>query len=101
MSSDLDLVLNLVNGGFQGSYDILWILRPEDGSPGHDDVAPLGNGIKRQTELIPGVFIRVNLPASAQAPIVLGPTPPSTSISFSGNRARSSDTFGTHLSRNF
>jgi hypothetical protein len=40
-------------------------------------------------------------PASAQVPIVLGPTPPSTSISLLGNRARSSATFGTQRSKNF
>lgn len=41
------------------------------------------------------------LPASAQTSIVLGPTPPSTSMSLSGKRALSSATFETHLSKNF
>lgn len=45
------------------------------------------------------IFERV--PASAQTPIVWGPTPPSTSISLSGNRDLSSETFGTHRSKNF
>ena len=40
-------------------------------------------------------------PASAQTPIVLGPTPPSTSMSLSGNRARNSATLGTQRSINF
>lgn len=44
---------------------------------------------------------RTLLPASAQTPMVLGPTPPSTSMSLSGNRARSSATLETHRSRNF
>lgn len=36
-------VLDLVNGGLKGSDNILWILRPKDGSSGHNNVAPLGN----------------------------------------------------------
>ena len=47
------------------------------------------------------VFQEACIPASVQTPTVLGPTPPSTSISLSGKRARSSATFGTHRSINF
>ena len=49
----------------------------------------------------PRAMRRVLAPASAHFPTVAGPTPPSTSMSLSGNRARSSATFGTQRSMNF
>jgi len=35
-----DLALSLINGGFEGGYDILRIFRPEDGRSGHNDITP-------------------------------------------------------------
>lgn len=75
-----------------------WVV--EDSSSGDDNVAACrGSSVSEQTFIM--AFVRRTAPAWAQTSIVFGPTPPSTSMSFSGNRARSSATLHTHRSKNF
>lgn len=50
---------------------------------------------------IVGAKTQIGIPAWAQTSTVLGLTPPSTSMSLSGKRARSSATLGTQRSINF
>lgn len=93
------LCLGCVDSVFQALNDLGRVLRSENGCACNYDIA----SCVAQTliTIILQKIIEKDRPASAQTPIVLGPTPPSTSMSFSGKRARSSATFGTQLSINF
>jgi hypothetical protein len=50
------LILDLINGGFKGSDNIPWILRPKDGGSSYNDVTPYENGDVR-LNMFPGFSV--------------------------------------------
>ena len=72
---------------------------PKIAVPATMTLLPAILGVSHNDKRFQGMSLHV--PASAQTSIVFGPTPPSTSMFWSGNRSRSSATLGTQRSRNF